>query len=112
MLGERERGGRTVRGDVPEQLLGGRDEQAVLGEVGGDGVQREEGEAHREGYGFHEEPHGDCGCKEGEGGEEDEDAGGAVGDAPFVEALAWSARGVVGGRMGEDVLAQALEEIA
>lgn len=43
------RGGRTVRGDVPEQLLGGRDEQAVLGEIGGDGVQREEGEAHAEG---------------------------------------------------------------
>lgn len=38
-----------MRGDVPEQLLGGRDEQAVLGEIGGDGVQREEGEAHAEG---------------------------------------------------------------
>lgn len=86
-FGVRLGGRRTVRGDVPEELLCGRDEQAVLGEVGGDGVECEETEAHEEGCRFHEEPHGHHGREEGERGEEDEDACGAVWDAPFVEAL-------------------------
>ena len=76
-----------MRGDVPEKLFRGRDEQAVLGEVGGDGVECEETEAHGEGCRFHEKPHGHHCRKEGKRGEQGDDAGGAVRDAPLVETL-------------------------
>ena len=67
-VGVEGRGELTVRGDIPEQLLCRRDEEAVLRKVGGDGVQREKTEAHEEGCRFNEEPHGHHGCEESEGG--------------------------------------------
>ena len=72
--------------DVPQESLCRRYQQAVLGEVHSDWIEREVGESHSKGHGLDQQPHGYQSGDERSEPQNDESTGCSMRHTPFVEA--------------------------